>query len=216
MATVQIPPEQRLLLPSVAWRTYGRLLRVFEDRPGVRLTYDRGALEIMTLSHGHEKLGRLLGRFVIVLTEELNLPLQSGGSTTLRRRKRRRGLEPDECYWIASEPLVRHKDEIDLRHDPPPDLAMEIDVTRSSLDRLTIYAALRVPEVWRYDGQVLTFHVLGADGLYTEASHSLAFPKLTPADLVGFLNLRGSMDENAIVRQFRQWVRQHFGGPTTP
>jgi Uma2 family endonuclease len=217
MSTVQIPSHQRFLLPSVPWRSYERMLRAFADRPGVRLTYDRGVLEIMTLSHGHENRGHLLGRFVVVLTEELGLPLKSGGSTTLRRRKRRRGLEPDECYWVANEALVRDKDVINLLRDPAPDLAMEIDITHSSLDRLGIYAALGVPEIWRFDGQHLTFHVLGADGQYSAAESSLTFPQLTPADLLAFLNLRGQMDENAVVRQFRTWVRQRFGdsGKTT-
>jgi Uma2 family endonuclease len=211
MSTVHAPPEQRLILYSVPWRDYLRLLRIFADRPAVRLTYDRGTLELMTLSHGHESLGRLLGRFIVVLTEELGWPLKSGGSTTLRRRKRLRGLEPDECYWITSEPLVRDKDELDLRHDPPPDLALEIDVTHSSLNRMGIYAALNVPEVWRLAGQTLTFHVLGTTGQYSVVSQSRAFPQLTAADLISFLNLRGQMDENSLVRQFRAWVRQRFG-----
>lgn len=218
MSTAYTPAGQRFVLSSVTWRSYERLLRVFADQPGVRLTYDRGVLELMTLSHEHENQDRLLGRFIVVLTEELGLALKSGGSTTLRRRKRRRGLEPDECYWIARETLVRKRDAIDLRVDPAPDLAVEIDITRSSINRMAIYAALNVPEVWRFDGQALTFHVLGAAGQYAESSHSLTFPQLTPDDLLAFLNLRGQMDENAIVRQFRTWVRQRFGigGQATP
>src|SRR5205085_2408534 len=121
-----------------------------------------------------------------------------------------KGLEPDACWWIASEPLVRGKTEIDLRRDPPPDLALEVDVTHSSLDRLAIYAALGVPEVWRLDGSILTFHVLAPDGQYVVRSHSLAFPQSTPADLLQFLTLRGQMDENAIVRRFRAWLHQRF------
>lgn len=220
MSTVPAPPEQRFVLHGVSWRTYERLLRVFADRPGVRLTYDRGTLELMTLSHEHEHQAHLLGRLVVALTEELNLPLKGGRSTTFRRRRRQRGLEPDECYWITSEALVRGKDRIDLRRDPPPDLALEIDITHSSLDRLAIYAALGVPEVWRVDGPTLAFHVLGPDGLYSVRSHSLAFPQLTPADLTPFLTLRGQIDENTLLRQFRAWVRQHFtaGGsmPSSP
>jgi Uma2 family endonuclease len=171
----------------------------------------------MTLSHEHEAQDRLLGRLVVVLTEELGLPLKCGGSTTFRRRKKQRGLEPDECYWIAHEAVVRNKDVIDLRTDPPPDLAIEIEITRSALNRMAIYAAIGVPEVWRFDGRTLTFHVLDADGQYRESTHSLAFPKFTPADLLAFLNLRGQMDENAIIRQFRAWVQQRFSsGQGTP
>jgi Uma2 family endonuclease len=217
MATVKIPSSQRLILWGVSWREYARMLRAFADRRAVRLTYDRGVLEIMTLSHEHEAQDRLLGRLVVVLTEELGLPLKCGGSTTFRRRKKQRGLEPDECYWIAHEALVRNKDVIDLRTDPPPDLAIEIEITRSALNRVGIYAAIGVPEVWRFDGRSLTFHVLDADGQYRESTHSLAFPQFTPAGLLAFLNLRGQMDENAIIRQFRAWVQQRFGsGQGTP
>jgi Uma2 family endonuclease len=208
MATVRLPREQRLVLYGVDWRTYGRLLRAFGDRPAVHLTYDRGCLEIMTLSHEHEIIVHVLGRFVEVLTEELTLPVKGGRSTTFRRRRKKRGLEPDECYWIANEHLVRNKDKINLRSDPPPDLVLEVDITHSSIDRLAIYAVLGVPEVWGWKDQKLVCYVLGPDGHYAESRLSKAFPQLAPADLAAFLAKRGQMDENALVRQFRAWVRQ--------
>jgi Uma2 family endonuclease len=215
MATVQAPPEQHLLLTGVSWRTYLRLLRALAEGQSVRLTYDRGALEFMTLSHEHESLSYLLTRLVDALTEELGLPVKGGGSTTFKQRKRHRGLEPDACWWIANEPQVRGKAEIDLRTDPPPDLALEIDVTHSSLDRLAIYAKLRFPEIWRLKDLALECHVLGNNRKYTVEKTSRAFPGLVVADLTQFLNLRGQLDENTIVRQFRAWVRQRFasGGP---
>lgn len=216
MATVQPPRQQRFILYDVPWRTYERLLRVFSDRPGVRLTYDRGTLELMTLSYEHESSGYLLGRFVDTLTEELNLPVSGGGSTTFRRRRRRRGLEPDACWWIASEALVRGKSTIDLRVDPPPDLALEVDVTRSSLDRLAIYAALGIPEVWRLEDLALTCRLLGSDGRYVVSHTSRVFPGLALADLTPFLALRGQMDNNAVIRQFRAWVRQKFPAAAEP
>jgi len=186
------------------------MLRAFADRPGVRLTYDQGVLEIMTLSFAHESWRHLLGRLLVALTEELSLPLAGGGSTTFRRRRRQKGLEADESYWIANEPKVRGKDQIDLRRDPPPDLAMEIDVTHSVLDRFGIYAALKVPEVWRFHKGIVTFHVLDAAGHYQVQAHSVAFPQLTSADLTSFLALRGKMEQNALVGQFRTWVRERF------
>jgi Uma2 family endonuclease len=218
MSTVPAPTPQRFVLPSVTWRAYERLLRVFADRPGVRLTYDRGLLEIMTLSYEHESQSYLLARLVDVLTEELALQVNGGRSTTFKRRKRQRGLEADSCWWIANEPLVRGKDVIDLRRDPPPDLALEIDIIHSSINRLAIYARLNFPEVWRREGQTITCHLLGSDGKYAVSKVSRAIPGLVVADLAPFLNLRGQMDVNAIVRQFRAWVRQHFGigGQTTP
>jgi Uma2 family endonuclease len=220
MSTIQTTARNNcLLLTGVDWQTYTRLLRIFAERPSIRLTYDRGDLEIMSPLPEHEGAAYLLGRFVDALTEELGLPIKGGRSTTFRRRKKQRGLEPDNSYWIASEPKVRGKRRINLRVDPPPDLAIEIDVTRSSLNRMGIYAKLGVPEVWRLDDpQTLSFQVLGPDGDYSEKSHSLAFPSVTPADLLHFLSLAGQMDENAVVRQFRDWIRQQLssGGGAAP
>jgi Uma2 family endonuclease len=184
------------------------LLRAFAHRRAIRITFDRGRLEIMSPLHEHESDADMLGRMVVTLTEELGLPLKAGGSSTLRRRRRRRGLEPDRCYWIAQEARVRGKRRIVLSVDPPPDLAIEVDVTSSSLDRMAIYAALGVPEVWRLDGQTLAFHVLGAGAVYTLVNHSLSFPQVTPGDLIGFLALRATLDENEVIRQFRVWIRQ--------
>jgi Uma2 family endonuclease len=209
MATVKKAlPKHRLVLYDVDWRDYERFLRLFSRRPGVHLTYDRGVLEIMTLSYQHESVGRLVGRFVLVLTEELGLPVAGGGSTTFRRRRRKRGLEPDECYWIQSEALVRGKTEIDLRSDPPPDLALEVDITRSSLNRLAIYASLGIPEVWRLERQIPVCYLLGGEEQYEVSQISKAFSGLRPTELSSFLGLRGQMDENAIVREFRAWVRE--------
>jgi Uma2 family endonuclease len=210
MATVSVPARRCLLLDGIEWQTYSRLLRVFAEHRGIRLNYDRGVLEIMSPLFEHEFEADLLGRFVVVLTEELSLPLIAGGSTTLRRRRLQRGLEPDRCWWIAHALQMRGKRRLDLRVDPPPDLALEVDVTNSSVDRMGIYAALRVPEVWRFDGQDLTFHHLGTDGRYAVQPQSLAFPGLTPADLLAFLALRATLDDNAVVTQFRTWVHQHL------
>ena len=101
----------------------------------------------MTLSLEHESLVRFFNLLILALTLQLGLPLKGGGSTTFERCRRRRGLESDECYWIAHEALVRGKEKIDLRHDPPPDLALEVDVGYRTLDRMSIYAALGLPEV---------------------------------------------------------------------
>jgi hypothetical protein len=89
-------------------------------------------------------------------------------------------------------------------------LAIEVDITSSSLNRMSIYATLRVPEVWRYNGKVLTFNELQADGSYAVIAHSKAFPLISPADLMKFLPMREQMDENAVIRQFREWVRQRI------
>lgn len=216
MAAISSTRPQRLVLHGVSWREYTRMLRAFAERPGFRLTYDRGTLEIMSPLHEHESDADLLGRFVVVLTEEIGLPIKAGRSTTFRRRRMRRGLEPDHSWWIAREPQVRGKRRIDLRVDPPPDLAVEVDVTHRSLDRMSIYARLGVPEVWRLDAKGLTFQALQPNGRYAEQTHSLTFPLFTPVDLMTYLALRTQRDENDVVRQFRVFVRQRLPAATDP
>ena len=205
MATVQNSPEQRRPVRRDVARVRAHAPR-FGQRRGVRLTYDRGTLEFMTLSLEHERWGRFFNLLILALTLELGLPLQGGGSTTFRRRRKERGLEADECYWIANESLIRGKTKIDLRHDPPPDLTVEIDVTRSVLNRMNIYSALGVPEVWRYDTRTLSFHVLGPDGAYSTVSQSLAMPQVRSAELAPLLPLAGTMDENALSGNSRHGI----------
>ena len=216
--SVTLPPGRScLVLSNVDWQTYSRLLRAFEGRPGVRLTYDRGELEIMSPSFEHDDDGRFMGDLVFVLTEELGLPLKRGGSTTLRRRLKQRGIEADECFWIANAHRMAGKRRLDLRSDPPPDLAIEVDVTHSSLNRFGVYAALGVPEVWRLDGNTLSFFVLGAARSYASVAASQSFPLVTPADLLGFLQQgRQAGDQNAVFRQFRAWVRQRAASAGAP
>ncbi|MBL8793603.1 MAG: Uma2 family endonuclease [Planctomycetia bacterium] len=208
MSANPLPAANRLRLTGVDWSTYARLLRLFDERRRLRITYDRGVLEIMTLSPRHERIKHRLGLLVLALAEGMGIAVAGFGSMTFRRRGRRRGLEPDECFWIQHEVQVRGRDQIDLRRDPPPDLVIEVDIARSSLNRLDIYGVLRVPEIWRFDGKNLAFLARQADGSYATCSHSLAFPRVTPADLAGFLALRGQLDETAIVKQARAWAAQ--------
>jgi Uma2 family endonuclease len=200
---------QRLILRDIAWDDYRTISRALTGRH-VRLTYDRGTLELMTISHLHGNYSRLLGRMVGVLTEELGLPLHSIGDMTCDREDLERGTEPDEGFYITNEPLIRSKREIDLKVDPPPDLVLEIDVSRSSLRRLDIYAAMRVPEVWRFDGLKVRSYQLGKDGRYAETDRSQYFPALPLDQLVRFLELKNEMDENSLIKMFRQWVREQL------
>ncbi|MCI0639123.1 MAG: Uma2 family endonuclease [Gemmataceae bacterium] len=198
--------EQRLLLGDVTWPQYVEWLKLVGRR--FRLTYDQGDLEIMTLSSLHEWLACLLGQFIEVLTAELAIPRRSAGSTTFKLRKKLKGLEPDRSYYIQNEAKVRGKDKIDLRSDPPPDLAVEVEISRSVLKRMLIYAAIGIPEIWRFDGTDIIVHVLNAEGEYEESERSLAFPFLKVKKLVRFLNLRQKADETQVVESFREWVRE--------
>lgn len=213
MSTAHLPSGNRLLLSGVDWPTYRRLLRLFDERRHLRITYDRGALEIMTLSPRHERIKHLLGLLVLAIAEGLAIPIAGFGSMTFRRRRSRRGLEPDECFWVQHEPDVRGKDEINLKTDPAPDLVIEVDITRSSINRMAIYAVMGVSEIWRFDGQSLTFQSRQPDGSYAPLAQSIAFSGVTPADVPRFLDLRGKEDETAIVKQAREWAAQRKGKP---
>ena len=213
MQTVRIPLQQRFVLGNVSWEDYIRISRAFGERH-LRMTYDRGVLEIMTLSFEHETISGFLGLLVITLTQELNLPMRLGRSTTLRRKPKKRGLEPDDSFWIANEAKVRKNKRISLRTDPPPDLTIEVDVTRSSLNRMDIYAKLRIPEVWRYKDDKLAFFTLDPAGDYIPAAVSATFPlPITPADLMPFIQMRSQMDDNAVIRQFRAWIHSKMTPP---
>jgi Uma2 family endonuclease len=215
MATVTAPAaqEQRVTLNCVSWEAYVGIGEYLRDQP-IRLTYDRESLEIRTTSREHERAKTLLARFLETLTEELEVDLTSGGSTTCRREDLERGLEPDECYWIEHEPQMRDKDSYDPETDPPPDLALEVAISRNVLNRLRIYAALGVPEVWRYDGEAIQILLPGLKGEYQKSATSRALPQVPVAELARFLALRQGWSETQLVRQFRDWVRQEAPGWT--
>ena len=214
-ATAALVPEQRVLVSGIDWQGYRGIADALGDAH-VRLTYNEGSLEFMTLSHGHERCSNLIGRFIEALTEEFDLPIQSGGSTTLNREDLDRAAEPDQCFYIDNEPLVRGKDEIDLTIDPPPDLVVEVDITRSSRARMKIYSAMGIPEVWRYDGEVLRVTQLDDAGEYLEVAESRFFPGISPQKVSEFLSQRTLMDANQLLRSFRQWVREALSSQEAP
>jgi Uma2 family endonuclease len=150
----------------------------------------------------------LIGRFIETLSLELNIPIQSIGSTTLGKQLVERGFEPDESYYVTNEPVVRDKKTYDPRRDPPPDLIVEVDVTYSLVKRMPLFASLGVPEVWRHDGQSLAFYRLGKRGKYRKINRSRELPIVTPRDISKFLNRAGSIDETSLVRSFLDWVRK--------
>lgn len=217
MGTIPAPAkgEERILLEGVNWEAYEALLKTWADRP-VRMTYDNGWLEIMSPLLRHEQYGALLRRMIEAYTEELAIPLKSGGMTTFRRQAKRRGLEPDACYWIQNEPRMRGRKEFDPEVDPPPDLAIEVDITSSSLDRMSIYATLGVPEVWRFDGETLTINVLQPDETYALSTHSRALPELPPDEVMRFLRLSDKQDETSLICSFRSRVRKQARARSKP
>ncbi len=214
-STSVLPSDQgrRLVLENISWQAYVAVGAALSDRPNLRMTYDGGRLELMTLSSLHERLKCILTRLVDVLAEEMDLDVGGFGSMTQQRQDLDRGLESDQCYYVRNLARVLGQERIDLTRDPPPDLAIEIDVTRSSLNRLAIYAALRIPEVWRYDGETFWVHRLNARGDYEVQDRSEVFPSVTVAELVPFVNLGLTQGDRAMVRAFRAWIQERRARP---
>jgi Uma2 family endonuclease len=209
MSIIVSPQESRVVIRNLSWETYETLLRERGDE-GPRMAFDGGTLEVMSPSSKHEKLKTVLARLVEAFSEELNIDIGSTGSTTFKSQLKEKGLEPDESYYIQNEARVRGK-EIDLAVDPPPDLAIEIDLRSSALDKLKIYEALGVPEVWSHDGERVVVHRLQASGQFAVSDSSAALPELPMAELGRFLERIGTESETGIVRAFRSWVRSRFG-----
>lgn len=209
MTATLIQSPDRVVLHNISWRTYQSLLADFEQEPAARLTYDNGTLEIRMPLDPHESYKKLIGRLIEAATEELGLEVRSLGSRTCEREDMAKGLEPDQCYYIQNEPQVRGIDQIDLNQLPPPDLAVEIDITRSSLNRFAIYKALGVPEIWRFDGQSLTISLLQT-GEYEVVQRSVALSPLQANDFEDYLLTDRNVGENSLLRQFRTALRNRL------
>jgi Uma2 family endonuclease len=163
-------------------------------------------LEIMVVSAAHEKPNRTLAALVEIVAEETGRDFRRTGSTTFRRKDLAKGFQPDSCYYLDHVDLVRGKDDLDVTIDPPPDLVIEVDITRSSLDRFRILGAIGVPEVWRYDGQRVTMYRLEG-ARHAEVEASVALPPLTAAQATTFLKASSREKATAWLRQVREWVR---------
>ena len=191
---------------NVAWADYEAMLRIVGDRP-IRLTYDRGVLTIMSPLRKHDGVKSILGWLIETLAVELDIPCESLGSTTWKREDLLKGIEADECYYFENASKLVPNQEIDLKVAPPPDLAVEVDVTSGSLDRLPIYAALGVREVWRYQQGVLEIWALGSEGSLEKSTVSRNFPFLDMNKFVEFLHLSKSMIHSRVIKSFQAWVR---------
>lgn len=205
ISSTQAPPEGRLVFADVPWKDYEAMLQIVGERR-VRVTYDQGTMEVSMPSQRHEQAAQLLGLFVTRLAEEWEIPYEPLGMTTWKSPGAARGLEADQGYYVEHHRVAREKEHLDLETDPPPDMAIEVDITTSSLDRIEIYGGLRVPEVWRYDGVRLSMYQLQPDGQYRPCETSRSFPGLRPADVARFVELGRTMDKIQWARELRDWA----------
>ncbi len=198
--------ELRRVLRGVAPEAYRKLLDALSEHY-LRHTYDGWTLEMMTPRKDHEWIKALLGRMIEAVAFALEIPIQSAGSTTLSTDSHDRGLQPDGSYYVGREREVRGNDQYRPGKDPPPDLAIEVDVTSTSIPRLPVYARIGVPEIWRYEDGKVRFYSLAESGEYDESPRSGAFPFIAASDIARFLELRHKTDENSVIRAIVDWAQ---------
>ena len=203
---LSVPPGQRVLLKDVSWQEFETILEEMGEHRTSKLAYDKGTLEIMNPLPEHEANKEIIGDLVKALLEELDIEFLTLGSTTFKNQDMAQGIEPDQCFYIQNEAVERGKKRIDLAFDPPPDLALEIDVT--SRTHPSIYEALKVPELWRFEKGKLQINVL-VDDSYVESNPSPNFPGLPLIEVIpNYVEQSQIVGRNKTFRAFRAWVRE--------
>jgi Uma2 family endonuclease len=205
---INVPPGQRVLFQDITWPELEEILVELGDQRAARIAYNCGTLEIMTPLPEHEFSKEIIGDLLKALLEELDMEFISLGSTTFKNMSMKQGIEPDQCFYIQNEQRVRGHQRIDLAIDPPPDLALEIDVT--SRTHLDIYVGLGVPELWRFNQGELGIYLL-RNGSYQQSATSGNFPNLPLLSVIPeYLRLSRSMGRNQVIKNFRDWVRSNI------
>ena len=206
MATVIQPIDQPVLMDGVSWETYEALLADGGDHRQTRMAYDQGVLEIVTPSFEHEIFRDVVSGIAEEILNARGQDYLRSGSVTLKQEALARGFEADASFYVTHVARVRGLSQIDLHSDPPPDLVIEVDVSRSSLDKLPIYAALRVPEVWRCrSGSVYVYRLV--DSSYVEIDQSEVLPGLTSTQLTAFAQEGLWEPRQTWRRRIQDWTR---------
>jgi Uma2 family endonuclease len=206
-AIAHLPPGGTLSFQKVSWGEYEKLLDDLGSRCPARVSYDQGRLEINMPLPIHESLKTFLADLIRALTLELGLEMVNLGSATFKYQDWLQGLEPDNCFYIQNAARVIGVRRFDPNQPPPPpDVAVEIDITSESLNRFPIYVNLGVPEIWRFDEEQMVIYHLTETG-YVIATTSRAFPFLTAAMLEPFLRRGQEEGPNAVLLEFHAWVR---------
>ena len=205
-ATEHLPEGATLTIQGLDWDDYEILLKNLAERPNLRVSYDKGRLQIVSISRRHERYAAHVENLIVTACDEFDLTLEECGRTTWRRFMLDRGVEADGSYYIENAKRVLDDREIDLESDPPPDIVLEIDLTTDSRDKFPLYAALAVPEIWRYDGQAIHFHQL-RDGEYVEMPGSRALPGLSRELLIESMEISKTQGQTAARKHLRAKLR---------
>ncbi len=199
--------EQRVFFHHLNWQAYQQILHALGENSSAHLTYVRGTLEITIPLEEHEFYSELIGRFIYFLVAEMGRKIKTMGSTTLSRKDLDRSVEPDRAYYIQNQPKVAGK-KVNLEQDPPPDLVVEVDITHTDIDKLTLYASIGVPEFWRYNGRIWRIYQLEGNS-YQEVEVTPTFPIVTKAKLYEFLK-QATEDEIAAEKNLREWLAKQL------
>ncbi|MEP0854830.1 Uma2 family endonuclease [Trichocoleus sp. DQ-U1] len=203
-----IPPGHKVFLEDITWQEFETILEELGEHRASRVAYENGILEIMTPLPEHESIKLFITDFIGILLEELDIDFYPLGSTTFKNPDMLKGIEPDNCFYIQNEAAVRGKEKLDLSIDPPPDLALEIDIT--SRTHPSIYEALGVSELWRFEKGKLQINIL-RDGKYIESEFSLIFPDLPLIEVIPqYLTQVKTVGRNKTMRAFRTWVQEQI------
>jgi Uma2 family endonuclease len=201
-----IPPGHQLLIKAISWSMYERILNTLGEHRGTRIHYSQGWLEIMTPLPEHEDDKVIISNLIEIILEELDIEFRNLGSTTFKNKAMAQGLEPDICFYIQNEVAIRGKKRIDLTTEPPPDLAVEIDITGHT--KLTHYEVFGIPELWRFDGKRLEIYLLQANQQYQLVEQSHHLPQLPIAEAIPhYLEQRKQIGRNKTMKAFRDWVK---------
>ncbi|MCW6053976.1 Uma2 family endonuclease [Lyngbya sp. CCAP 1446/10] len=205
---ISVPPGHRLLLHDVKWQEFEAILEELGEHRGSRIAYSQETLEIRMPLPEHEFNKEIIGDMVRILIEELEIDFEPFGSTTFKEKSMLQGIEADKSFYIQNYALMIGKKRIDLTIDPPPDLAIEVDLT--SKIQLDAYEALGVPEIWRYENKRLQINVL-EDGKYVESEISPIFPNLPIIEAISqYCEQSQTAGTSQTLRLFRKWVREQI------
>jgi Uma2 family endonuclease len=204
--TIETEYDQRIALHGVDWKGYSTLLRLRGERSVPKIVYLDGTVWLVSPAFSHERLKNRLGHFVAEIVVGLAIPCIMAGSTTLRRRAKRGGVEGDQAYYLAHAERIRGKDKIQLGTDPPPDLAVEAVYTHEADAAVEVYRRFMVPEVWVCDEAGLVILVLQPNGRYAESATSVTFPFLSAREVFEWVSRPHGEFDNDWIEELRNWV----------
>lgn len=205
--TTETVGDQCVVMRGVDWKGYSAVLRAKGERRWPKIIYLDGNLYLMSPAYPHEWITGRLGRLVMVIVEELEMPCVPARSTTFRRRSRKGGAEADESFYLANAARIVGVRDLHLRRDPPPDLVIEAVHTHDAEESVEVWRRFGVPEVWVGSAGSLQILALQSDRTYAEVAKSVAFPFLTAAEILGWVCRPQTGNETAWTKELRRWVR---------